>query len=58
MMMIICSTLKKVMSTCELEKGRMMTARRVVTPPLKTAGPRLTRANLALSVLVPEWKEG
>ena len=48
------NTLKKVMKTWEAEKGRMMTASRVVMPAFTIAGPRVTKAFCALSVLVPE----
>ena len=48
------NTLKKVMKTWEAEKGRMMTASRVVMPAFTMAGPRVTKASCALSVLVPE----
>ena len=48
------NTLKKVMKTWEAEKGRMMTASRVVMPAFTMAGPRVTNAFCALSVLVPE----
>ena len=48
------NTLKKVMKTWEAEKGRMMTASRVVMPAFTMAGPRVTKAFCALSVLVPE----
>ena len=48
------NTLKKVMKTWEAEKGRMMTASRVVMPAFTMAGPRVTRAFCALSVLEPE----
>ena len=34
--------MKKVWKTWDWEKGRMITARKVVTPPLRIAGPRLT----------------
>ena len=51
------NTLKKVMKTWEAEKGRMMTASRVVMPAFTMAGPRVTKAFCALSVLVPERLE-
>ena len=38
-------TLKKVMKTWEAEKGRMMTASKVVMPAFTMAGPRVTRAS-------------
>ena len=46
-------TLKNVLKTCDCENGRIMTARKVVTPPFRIAGPRFTRAVLVLSVRVP-----
>jgi len=49
--------LKNVLNTCDCENGRIMTARKVVTPPLTIAGPRLTRAVLVLSVRVPSATE-
>ena len=47
-------TLKKVLKTCDCEKGKMITARNVVTPPFTMAGPRLTRAAFVRSVREPE----
>ena len=38
-------TLKKVMKTWEAEKGRMMTASKVVMPAFTMAGPRVTKAS-------------
>ena len=50
-------TLKNVLNTCDCEKGKMITARKVVTPPLRIAGPRFTKAAFVLSVLEPEITE-
>ena len=41
--MIAKSDLKKVTKTCDVEKARRTRAIRVVTPPLRTAGPGSTR---------------
>ena len=38
-------TLKKVMKTWEAEKGRMMTASKVVMPAFTMAGPRVIKAS-------------
>ena len=38
-------TLKKVMKMWEAEKGRMMTASKVVMPAFTMAGPRVTKAS-------------
>ena len=37
------SDLKKVTKTCDVEKARRTRAIKVVTPPLRTAGPESTR---------------
>ena len=54
---IIClllPTLKNVINTWEVEKGRIMRARNVVIPPFKIAGPRFVRAVYTFSSLEPE----
>ena len=43
--MKMMKTLKKVMKTWEAEKGRMMTASKVVMPAFTMAGPRVTKAS-------------
>ena len=45
MMKKMMKTLKKVMKTWEAEKGRMMTASKVVMPAFTMAGPRVTKAS-------------
>ena len=47
------NTLKKTWKTGEEERGRRMTASRVVTPPLRMAGPNERSASCARSVLLP-----
>jgi len=49
--------LKNVLKTCDCENGRIITARKVVTPPFRIAGPRFTSAVLVLSVRVPSATE-
>lgn len=46
-------TLKKVKKTCPVEKAASARARKVVRPPLRTAGPMVTRALMVLSSLSP-----
>ena len=50
-------TLKKTWKTGEEERGRRMTASRVVTPPLSMAGPSVRSASWARSVLLPPATE-
>ena len=46
-------TLKKVKRMCPVEKAASARARKVVRPPLRTAGPMVTRALMVLSSLSP-----
>jgi len=48
------NTLKKVTKTCDVEKPSRTRAIRVVTPPLRTAGPIVATALPALSAELPE----
>ena len=41
---LVLLTLKNVMNTCDCEAPRRTTARKVVNPPLNTAGPMVVRA--------------
>lgn len=45
-----CVTLKNVLNPYEFENARKANARKVLNPPLKTAGPILEIASAALSV--------
>ena len=47
-------TLKKVVKTCDVEKAVRMKARKVLKPPLRTAGPMSRRVLTALSPPEPE----
>ena len=51
-------TLKKVRKVWEVEPERRTRARKVVTPPFKTAGPIASTALTALSLFDPFGKEG
>ena len=51
------NTLKKVISPCEVESQRRMTARNVVVPPFMTAGPIIFRAFWMRSKLDPNIKK-
>ena len=46
-------TLKKVLRTCPVEKDPSARARKVVRPPLRTAGPMVMRALTVFSSLSP-----
>ena len=46
---VIHSDLKKVTNTCDVEKPRRSRAISVVTPPLRTAGPRLYKDDISKS---------
>ena len=50
-------TLKKVVKTCDVEKAVRMKARKVLKPPLRTAGPMSRRVLTALSSPEPETYE-
>ena len=47
-------TLKKVLRTCPVDKDPSARARKVVKPPLRTAGPMVMRALTVFSSLSPE----
>ena len=54
-------TLKKVLRTCPVEKEPSERARKVVRPPLRTAGPMVMRALTVFSSLLPgasyQWRQ-
>ena len=46
-------TLKKVRKTCPVDREQRARARKVVRPPLRTAGPMVIRAVMVFSSLSP-----